>query len=153
MIEGDGRLQLEASPDRFGLLVLDAFGSDAIPLHLLTRQALEIYLQRLRPGGLLAFHISNKYLDLEPVLANLARDAVPRMACYVRTDQVLTDEERAAGKFPSVWLVLAQRAEDVPAPLRTLLWRPAQARADLRDWTDSYSNVWQVFRWEGSGER
>jgi hypothetical protein len=150
VIEGDGRLQLEATSDRFGLLVLDAFGSDAIPLHLLTRQALRIYQDRLRPGGLIALHISNNYLDLEPVLANLARDAEPPLTCYVQAQQTLTADQRAAGVFPSVWLVMAARPDDLPARLRRYPWRPAQPRDDLSEWTDHYSNVWQVFRWSGA---
>ena len=72
---GDGRQSLARQPPgRFGVVVLDAFASDAIPVHLITRQAIELYLSRLQPGGVLLFHISNRYLDLEPVLGNLARD-------------------------------------------------------------------------------
>jgi hypothetical protein len=153
VVEGDGRLQLAASDATFGLLVLDAFGSDAIPLHLLTRQAMQIYRQRMQPHGIVALHVSNNYLDLEPVLANLARDADPPWSCHVRNDQFLTDEDREAGKFPSVWIVLAARDEDLPAALRTYPWRRASPRDDLPVWTDSWSNVWQVFRMAGTSER
>src|SRR5262249_5210351 len=80
---GDARLVLErevsgtATPDdhKYGVLVIDAFNSDAIPMHLLTREALEIYRSRLLPDGMLAFHISNRYVDLEPILGNLAGSA------------------------------------------------------------------------------
>lgn len=76
IVLGDGRLSLADQPvGRFDALVLDAFSSDAIPVHLLTREAVDLYLSRLRPDGLLVFHISNRYLDLAPVLANIAEDA------------------------------------------------------------------------------
>jgi hypothetical protein len=151
IVEGDGRLQLEAAPDRFGMLVLDAFGSDAIPLHLLTREALESYRLHLRGHGLITFHISNNYLDLEPVLANLAHDASPPMACYIADDRVIGGH-RAAGTMPSIWAVLASAPEDVPEALRAGRWRPARPRPDLPVWTDDYSNLWHVFRWRGIAE-
>jgi hypothetical protein len=147
VIEGDGRLQLAAADERFGLLVLDAFGSDAIPLHLLTRQAIDVYLQRLQPSGLAAFHISNNYLDLEPVIANLAHDLDPPLACFVWPDLEVTPDQRAAGRDPSIWLVLARQEGDLPAALRSPPWRPARQRPDLRPWTDDFSNLWQAFRW------
>ena len=76
MVVGDARLRLRDAPDGgYGLIVLDAFSSDAIPMHLLTREALRLYRDKLADGGLIAFHISNRYLDLAPVLGALARDA------------------------------------------------------------------------------
>src|SRR5262249_21630252 len=72
VIPGDARLSLEGQPDgRFGLLVIDAFNGDAIPVHLLTAEALELYQRKLAPDGVIAFHISNNYFELEPVLAAL----------------------------------------------------------------------------------
>lgn len=152
VIEGDGRLGLKASDDRYGLLVLDAFGSDAIPLHLLTSEAVEMYLDRLAPHGIIAVHISNRYVDLEPVLANLARSFAPALACYVQSDTTLTASQRASGKLPSVWMVLARAMDDLPPELRRGSWRRAHPRDDLREWTDDYSNLWQVFRWRGADE-
>src|SRR5262249_6430758 len=76
VLVGEARLRLgEPAPHSSGLIVLDAFSSDAIPVHLLTREALALYLSKLADGGLLVFHISNRYLDLEPVLADLANAA------------------------------------------------------------------------------
>src|SRR6185312_13981192 len=70
VVLGDARLSLERVPDRsFGLIVLDAFASDAIPTHLMTREALQLYLRKLRPGGLVVFHVSSQFLDLAPVVA------------------------------------------------------------------------------------
>jgi hypothetical protein len=152
VIEADGRLGLAAADERFGVLVLDAFGSDAIPLHLLTREAVELYLDRLQPHGIIAVHISNNYVDLEPVLANLARSVTPSLACYVQSDATLTTAQKKSGKMRSVWMLLARRADDLPAALRGGAWRRAQPRDDLREWTDDYSNLWQVFRWRGTEE-
>ncbi len=76
VVLGDGRQNVSGMPDdTFDFLVLDAFSSDAIPAHLLTREALAVYLRKLAPGGIMMFHISNRYVRLEPVVASLAADA------------------------------------------------------------------------------
>jgi hypothetical protein len=108
VVLGDARLKLEerarcGPPDRFALLVIDAFSSDAIPIHLLTRQALEIYLANLADDGVLAFHISNRYLNLEPVLANLAKEL--GLAGFIEDDVA----ENVRGKASSRWVVLARQ--------------------------------------------
>src|SRR5262249_45348660 len=127
-----------------GLLVLDAFTSDAIPVHLLTREAIAEYLGKLQRGGLLAFHISNVYVNLEPVLANIARDL--RCVACVRDDNQITEDERLRGKSPSVWMVIAES----PAILEPLLaggrWRNGQTRPGVSLWTDDRSDMWSVFR-------
>ena len=83
VVLGDGRLTMAAAPDRhFDLIVLDAFSSDAIPTHLLTRQAIDMYLSKLKPDGLLVFHVSNLFFTLEPLLANTA--ASKGLACLAR---------------------------------------------------------------------
>ena len=82
IVLGDGRLSLERTTDVYDVVVLDAFSSDAIPVHLLTREAVTLYRSRLKDGGILLVHISNRYLDLTRVLAPLAADA--GLAAYVR---------------------------------------------------------------------
>jgi hypothetical protein len=141
---GDARLQLKKSPQKVGLLVIDAFGSDAIPLHLLTREALAVYLEHLEPNGLLAFHISNRYVDLEPVLANLAADTSPPCVAIIRRHGELSDQERDRGIMPSDWLVMARHAKDV----QPLGWHSANARPEWKAWSDDFSNLYQVFRWK-----
>ncbi|MBI3411986.1 MAG: fused MFS/spermidine synthase [Planctomycetes bacterium] len=136
VILGDGRTSLRDSPGKFGLLVIDAFGSDAIPMHLLTREALQLYLDRLDERGILAFHISNRYLDLEPVLANLARDHDPPLVCYAAED--------ASREHPSIWIVMARNEADLGFTNR--YWEPARTRPDLRPWTDDFSNLFEAFR-------
>ena len=119
VVIGDARVSLgRARPQQFGVLILDAFSSDAIPVHLLTREALSLYLSRLAPGGLIALHISNLHLSLSPVLGRLAEDQ-GLVALWQRepaTAGSLTD-----GKFPSEWMVIARTA-----PI-SVLWPPTRA--------------------------
>lgn len=148
IVLGDARLQLRHAPDAgFDLIVIDCFSSDAIPVHLLTREALALYLQKLAPGGLIVFHISNRYLDLKPVLAALAADAKLEV-CRVRDDTRLDDDERAAGKMASSWAILARRTDDL-GPLKISgLWTPASMPPGFRVWTDDFSHLWGVFKWQ-----
>lgn len=137
VVIGDGRLSLATEPDAsYGLIVLDAFSSDAIPAHLLTTEAVSTYRDKLAPGGLLAFHVTNRHLSLEPVVAAQA-DALG-MSSLVRVD--------AAVAYPastSRWVVLAKEDADLE-PLRDRPgWRPALANG-ARAWTDDYSSLVQV---------
>jgi SAM-dependent methyltransferase len=146
VVLGDARRSLAASDRQFDLLILDAYSSDTIPLHLVTREALALYLQRLAPGGLLAFHISNLHLDLEPVFANLARDAY--LACLTRDDTYVSPEESQLGKSPSVWLVMARRADELAKLAADSRWQPSRVDSRLPVWTDDYSSLLSVFRWQ-----
>jgi SAM-dependent methyltransferase len=143
VVLGDGRLKLAESHERFGLIILDAFNSDAIPTHLLTQEALKIFRDRLRPNGLLVYHISNRYLDLEPVLANLADEATPFMECIIREDQRPTPSE---GKSQSDWVILTDRTENVEKLLQLSGWRHAHIDPSLPPWTDDYSSLLDVLR-------
>ncbi len=134
---GDGRLGLAAEPPAsFDLVVIDAFASDAIPVHLLTREAIATYLERLRPGGLVAFNVSNRYVALEPVLAAVARDL--GLAGLTRIDD--PPLASAGDADPSQWVVLSAD----PAALDGLVplpgWRPLVPPA-ARAWTDRYSDL------------
>jgi hypothetical protein len=143
---GDARLSLASEPDRqIDLLILDAYSSDAIPVHLVTREALALYLQKLAPGGHLAFHISNTHLDLEPVLADLARDA--HVACLTRADLALSSREFASGKAASVWVVMARRPDELAKLTQDPRWRPSRGHARPVVWTDAYSSLWSILRW------
>jgi tetratricopeptide (TPR) repeat protein len=144
---GDGRLSLEHGPRRqFDLLVVDAFSSDAPPIHLITREALQVYLQRLTERGLLAFDISNRYLDLKPMLGNLAEDAgVVARVCDDR-DAALGG---AVGKWVSAWVVMARRAEDLGPLAEDPDWVPLRPHGG-RLWTDDFSHVLAAVRWQWS---
>jgi hypothetical protein len=138
---GDGRQVLADEPEgKFGLIVLDAFTSDAVPFHLITREALAMYEQRLRPGGVLLFNVSNRYVDLEPVLGNLAHDL--GLAC--RTDEIKVTREQAEQRWDSSkWVVMAR----APGALDPLGWKTCGREPDARTWTDDYSNVLGALRW------
>jgi len=147
VVLGDARLSLRDAPARgYGLLVLDAFSSDSIPMHLLTREALALYLSKLDDEGMLAVNISNRYLDLEPVLANLAGDA--GLAAWMRDDSAVSAEEYRNGKFPARWVVLARTPSDVRGLERDPRWRRLDARSRAGLWTDDFSNLFTILRWD-----
>lgn len=137
---GDGRLLLRSTPEGpFELIVLDAFSSDSVPVHLLTKEAIEIYLAKLADDGLIAFHISNRYFDLRSPLRRIAHELGLRV--FIRSDSVVTKEQYAEGKKESLWLVMCRRPEAM-GPLEKLpTWdRPGPER-DFPLWTDDHANV------------
>jgi hypothetical protein len=141
---GDARLKLrEAPPASYGLIILDAFSSDAIPPHLLTREALQLYLDKLSAGGIVAFHVSNRSLDLQGVVAGLVRDA--GLAALVFDDGEYVPEK---GKEPSQWIAVARRTEDLGSLNRDARWQAIdeqQHRPEI--WRDDFSNIISVFKW------
>jgi spermidine synthase len=144
---GDARLGLQqAAAGEFGLIILDAFSSDSVPVHLLTREALQLYLSRLAPGGLLAANISSWNMDLSRVMAGLAEDA--GLACFNwRDDRVLSPSTATLGKYPSSWVVLARRESDLGGLAGDPRWRRLQPLKKSSPWTDSYSNILDVLNW------
>jgi hypothetical protein len=141
---GDGRRLLAREPrGRFDLIVIDAFNSDAIPVHLITRQALALYLSRIGPHGSVLFHISNRYLRLEPVLANLARDA--GLVCRVERHKP-TPAQSAAGLALSKWALLARAPADLGRVAADPRWHACRGDGD-RVWTDDYSDLLSVIAW------
>ena len=141
---GDARESLRrAAPGQYDALVLDAFSSDAIPVHLMTQEAFEVYLRALAPGGILAVHVSNHYIDLEPVLA--AQAMALDLQARVWLDRVESPERRARGWFPSTWIVMARSDAPLDRFARTADWRPLRAPGAL--WTDDYSNLVGALRW------
>ena len=150
VILGDARISIRAAPARsFDLLVFDVFSSDAIPVHLLTQEAIAESTERLRPGGLIAFHISNRYLHLPPVLA--AGAAANQWSAVVR-NHTADPDDRSRGGLSSDWVVAAN-SEATLAPFVTLGWRPlADNEPRVAAWTDDYSNVLAVARWRRSSQ-
>jgi hypothetical protein len=147
MVVGDARLRLEEVPDgTYDLLAIDAFSSDAIPAHLLTREAFALYERKLSAHGLLVLHISNRYLNLAPVLANLATDA--GLTGFLRRDTEAKDPTAASiGWTPSEWAVLAKRGDPSAVLAADARWErfPVRARPP---WTDDFSDLISAYRWE-----
>lgn len=144
VVLGDARLTLSRQPDgEYDFIVLDAFSSDAIPVHLLTQEALKMYLTKLKPGGFIAYHISNRYLNLEPVIANNA--AAVGWKAFSQTDGP-SEEERAAGKTASSYVVVAKSKKSFDAAIgKNIYWSESDPVRSVRPWTDDYSNVLGVF--------
>jgi hypothetical protein len=142
IILGDARLRIaEAKDGEYDLIVVDAFSSDAIPIHLITREAIKLYLQKLSDNGVLAVHISNRYLDLEPVLGNIANDLkVPNLFQNDSRDQEI-------GKTSSEWAVLAKNPKAFGDLADDERWRPLEQNPIVGVWTDDFSNLWRVFQW------
>jgi SAM-dependent methyltransferase len=137
-VVGDGRLELGAAPaSAYDLIVLDAFSSDAIPVHLITQDAIREYLGHLAPGGVLAFHISNNHVDLAPVLAGAAADL--GLTARLRAD----DGGATPGALPSEWVVLAKSPGDLGSIEGDPRWHDLASHRHLT-WTDDYSNLLSV---------
>ena len=146
IVMGDARLTLRQAASRScDILVVDAFSGDAIPVHLLTRQAMSIYLDKLDRKGILAFHISNMYLDLLPICSALAADA----GCVglYRNDLEVTPAEVAEGKSASQWVVIARDKASLAKLANDPRWRALPSTPAARVWTDDFSNILSVFRW------
>jgi hypothetical protein len=146
VVLGDARLTIAKEPTgKYSLLVLDAFSSDAIPIHLMTREAFASYKRVLTEHGLLLIHISNRRLDLEPVVGTLARDA--GMAALVRNDVLTNEVQKKPFEYGSDWVIVARHAEDF-GPLATdIRWRALRESPPDKIWTDDHSNLLSVIKW------
>lgn len=137
VILGDARLELAtAAPGSYGLIVLDAFTSDAIPIHLLTKEAIGMYFEKLAPGGILALHISNRYLTLGPILAAAGRD----LGLY---NLFQYDKQDPGDPYwnASLYFLLARKPEDFGGMLTTHKWLIVGPEPGKDAWTDDYSNI------------
>ncbi len=147
IVLGDGRLSIEsAESGAYDLIIVDAYGSDAIPVHTITREAVEVYIDHLATGGLLAFHMSNISIELEPVLGNIAQSL--GYATLIRTDDAISPEEQRKGRSASIWVVLATGRENLASFADHPAWRELKTHHDARIWTDDYSNLLSVIHWE-----
>ena len=140
--EGDGRLLLASEPpQKFDVLVVDAFSGDAIPLHLLTTQALALYRKHLVPGGILAFHISNQHVDLEPPIALLAEAS----GMTARRVSSAPNDER--GEFAASWMLLTDNPAFFSQPEVIGRVHLPTEKPGLRLWTDDYSSLLPILHW------
>jgi hypothetical protein len=143
VIEGDARLNLQnAEAGYYGVIVVDAFSSDAIPVHLVTEQALDLYLSKLAQGGMLAFHISNRSLNLKPILADLAESR--KLVCIAFDDLKPSSFE---GKDPSQWVLMARDLPEISNLSINSQWQRLNGNGG-RVWSDDFSNILQAIRWQ-----
>ena len=139
---GDGRLLLQTDSDRrYDVLVVDAFSGDSIPVHLLTREAVELYRQRLKPRGVIALHVSNTHMELAPVVGRIAEELGLQLA-YITDPGVEGDPSTAL----SDWVLLSDSRETLDLPLLQEAASPLPQIEGTRTWTDDYSNILQVMK-------
>jgi SAM-dependent methyltransferase len=138
---GDARLSLERErPQQFDVLVVDAFSGDSIPVHLLTREAFAVYFRHLKPGGILAVHISNRNLDLAPVV-KLSSDYYGRQARLVDTEP-----DQSKGLSGSRWVLISDRADSLGAHELDGFAATMQSGLSIRPWTDEYSSIYKILK-------
>jgi hypothetical protein len=149
VLEGDARITLENQPPQnYDVLVVDAFSGDAIPLHLLTREAIALYCRHLAPGGVLAFHVSNQYLDLAPEVALLAAS----QGMQAVSVQSLPNEQK--GAFSSTWILVTNNRAFLNQPEIAKVARPivrkqteSTSAGRIHLWTDDYSSLLPILQW------
>jgi hypothetical protein len=140
--EGDARTSLaRESPQHFDVLVVDAFSGDAIPIHLLTTEALALYRRHLTPRGILAFHISNEHVDLAPAIGLLAASA------GMQARRVSTGLAQQPGEFSSSWVLVTGDPDFFAQPALSAVARLPKSGPDLKVWTDDYSALLPLIRW------
>jgi predicted O-methyltransferase YrrM len=146
IVEGDARTSLtrelaQTGSQQFDVLVIDAFSGDAIPLHLLTTEAVALYQKHLKPGGILAFHISNQHVDLEPEIAQLAQSA------GMQAMQITSPINDERGEFAATWMLVTTDASFFAQPAVATHAKPPHQNPRVRPWTDDYSSLLPILRW------
>lgn len=137
---GDARLSLEREPKQnFDVLAIDAFSSDAIPVHLITSEALAIYKRHMKPGGIIAFHLTNRYLNLVPVVQALA-EAQGLSSILIR------DDTKDGMTSTSDWMLLSDDVSSLSKPELAMFASEIEPRPDWRLWTDDFNNLIQVLK-------
>jgi spermidine synthase len=146
IVIGDARLSLATAPNQhYDLLILDAFSSDVIPTHLLTLEAIELYLAKSAEDGIVLFHISNRSMDLAPILDRLAHRL--NATALIRNDFHSTAAEQKEGKSASRWIVMARQQEPLERFLSDPRWRALDGRLGGDLWTDDFSDILKVIYW------
>jgi len=142
LVPGDGRLSLEREPGQnFDLLVMDAFSGDSVPVHLITREAFATYFRHLRPGGILAVNISNKYLDLRPVMEQGAR--------WFHREALVFDYQPGEDDpvcFSASWALIVDPGLAATAPQLFTAGRRILPKKVFRAWTDDFSNLYAILK-------
>jgi hypothetical protein len=142
VVVGDARLSMEREPPQhFDALVLDAFSGDAVPAHLLTKECFEVYQRHLNTNGVIIAHITNKCLDLVPVLVNVAGELGYKVMVMG------TPPPAEPWNMPCLWILLTRNEDVLNSPLITEVGRsPTEGAARVRLWTDDFTSLFQVLR-------
>jgi spermidine synthase len=145
---GDARLSMEAEPpQRYDVIAVDAFSGDAIPVHLLTAEAIQLYQRHLQPGGIVAFHISNQYLDLAPVVQAQAEHA------GLRAVIISTPDDTDTGAYSADWVLVTANEEFLAIPVVSEASAEITPRPDLRLWTDDYSSLLPILNFNAAAKQ
>lgn len=140
VVLGDGRLMLEReSPQQFDVLAIDAFSGDAVPVHLITREAMALYLKHIKPDGAVAFHVTSRYLNLAPVVKQLADDAGYEVV-------LIADKSDDIHYSPSNWVIVTRNQDFLNAPEVVQNRATIEPIAGMKIWTDDFSNLFQVLK-------
>ncbi|GJM23739.1 MAG: hypothetical protein DHS20C16_01540 [Phycisphaerae bacterium] len=146
VVLGDGRLTLANAPDQhYDAIFLDAFSSDAVPTHLLTREAIKLYESKLKDGGILTFNMSNRYLDFAPLLAAMADET--GFECVMRNDVVPPQVVKNTGRVSSRFMAMTQDKNNIRLLKATGKWDDVELEDDHPIWTDKYTNVFRLLDW------
>lgn len=141
IVVADARLALEReAAQNFDLLILDAFSGDAVPMHLLTEQALQLYLRHLRPDGVLAIHISNHYLDLRPLVSGMA------MRAGYQYLLVQSQASESLGRYRSDWALLSKNQAFLQQPVLQQFKNTSTTPTEAIVWTDDFSNLFRLLK-------
>jgi spermidine synthase len=139
-VEGDGRLSLAKDTRMFDVLLVDAFSGDAIPTHLLTQEAMQVYLKRLRPEGILGMHISNSVLDLSGVVGKLAESN------HLAAVLAHTPPDDALHRYEAIWVLMSRSPQRLDDPAVRAVAQPIVIPPHQPLWTDDYSNLFQCLK-------
>jgi spermidine synthase len=146
IVLGDGRLSLEREPDqRFDLLAIDAFSGDSIPMHLLTREAMAIYVRHIKPDGVIVFQATNRFVDIAPVVERLA-------AAFGMEAVLVSDWPSANSGGAGYWLsgtdqiIVTRNQALLDADPIGSVADPLKERPDFRVWTDDFYNMLRILK-------
>jgi hypothetical protein len=144
VILGDARINLQkADNNRYGMMLMDAYSSDSLPIHLMTKEAMAIYLNKLDENGIIAFHISNRQLDLKPVLATFSQYF--NLKGYVRADITKREMKQENLSTPNEWVILTKNPKLFDTITPDDIWTPLVSSSDVL-WTDNYSSIFSILK-------
>ncbi len=145
VILGDGRIKVAEQPDRkYDVVIVDVFSSDNIPVHLITKEAIQTYMKKVKPDGILGIHISNRYLDLEPLLSATGKQL--GLDVYAKTGTSIEIEDTGTTSHISQYVVFTENLAATEY-LKAVDWNEARTKEGLKPWTDQYSDIIGSFRW------